>query len=305
MNDFAWQFSDSLAGVVERAAAGVVRVNGRRRRPSSGVIWSSGVVVTTHHVLEWEEDIGVGLPDGTTTTASVIGRDPSTDLAALRVAGPTPEPAGWGNGGEVGEVKAGHLVLSLSRPGRQIRASLGLVGAVGEAWRTPLGGRIDSDVQTDLGIHTGFSGSALVDLRGRVLGVNTAGIYRATANLIPTATVRRVVDALLAHGQVRRGYLGIGTQPVRLPQELADRLGQPSGLLIVSVQPGSPSDQAGLVLGDAILSFEGTPLRHPGELLPLLDEERIGKAARLTILRAGEVRDLQVTVGVRNGKEAD
>jgi S1-C subfamily serine protease len=300
MNDFAWQFSESLAGAVEKAAAGVVRLNGRRRRPSSGVIWSSGVVVTTHHVLEWEEDIAVGFPDGSTSTASVIGRDPSTDLAALRVAGPTPEPTEWG---DAGEVKTGHLVLSLSRPGQPIRASLGMVGAVGDEWRTPMGGRIDTEIQTDLGIHTGFSGSALVDLRGRVIGVNTAGIYRATANVIPTATVRRVVDALLAHGQVRRGYLGIGTQPVRLPRELAEKLGQPSGLLIVSVEPGSPADQAGLVLGDSILAFAGTPLRHPAELLPLLEEERIGKEATLSILRAGEVREVRVTVGARNGKE--
>jgi S1-C subfamily serine protease len=300
MNDFAWQFSESLAGAVEKAAAGVVRLNGRRRRPSSGVIWSSGVVVTTHHVLEWEEDIAVGFPDGSTTTASVIGRDPSTDLAALRVAGPTPEPTEWG---DAGEVKTGHLVLSLSRPGQPIRASLGMVGAVGDEWRTPMGGRIDTEIQTDLGIHTGFSGSALVDLHGRVIGVNTAGIYRATANVIPTATVRRVVDELLAHGQVRRGYLGIGTQPVRLPRELAEKLGQPSGLLIVSVEPGSPADQAGLVLGDSILSFEGIPLRHPGELLPLLEEERIGKETLLSILRAGEVREVRVTVGARNGKE--
>jgi S1-C subfamily serine protease len=300
MNDFAWQFSESLAGAVEKAAAGVVRLNGRRRRPASGVIWSSGVVVTTHHVLEWEEDIAVGFPDGSTSTASVIGRDPSTDLAALRVAGPTPEPTEWG---DAGEVKTGHLVLSLSRPGQPIRASLGMVGAVGDEWRTPMGGRIDTEIQTDLGIHTGFSGSALVDLRGRVIGVNTAGIYRATANVIPTATVRRVVDALLAHGQVRRGYLGIGTQPVRLPRELAEKLGQPSGLLIVSVEPGSPADQAGLVLGDSILAFAGTPLRHPAELLPLLEEERIGKEATLSILRAGEVREVRVTVGARNGKE--
>jgi S1-C subfamily serine protease len=133
--------------------------------------------------------------------------------------------------------------------------------------------------------------------------VNTAGIYRATANVIPTTTVRRVIDALLAHGQVRRGYLGIGTQPARLPRELAEKLGQPSGLLIVSVQPGSPADQAGLVLGDALLAFEGTPLRHPAELLPLLEEERIGKEAALSVLRAGEVREVRVTVGARNGKE--
>jgi S1-C subfamily serine protease len=302
MNDFAWQFSESLAGAVEKAGAGVVRLNGRRRRPSSGVIWSQGVVVTTHHVLEWEEDIAVGLPDGGTTTASVIGRDPSTDLAALRVAGATPVPPEWG---DAGEAKAGHLVLSLSRPGERIRASLGMVGAVGEAWRTPMGGWIDTEIQTDLGIHTGFSGSALVDLRGRVIGVNTAGIYRATANVIPTATVGRVVDALLAHGQVQRGYLGIGTQPVRLPRGLAESLGQPSGLLIVSVEPESPAELAGLVLGDTILAFEGTALRHPAELLPLLEEERIGKEAALSVLRAGEVREVRVTVGARNGKKTE
>lgn len=302
MNDFAWQFSESLAAVVDKAAAGVVRINGRRRRPSSGVIWSPGVVVTTHHVLEWEEDIGVGFPDGTTATASVVGRDPSTDLAVLRVAGASPEAPEWG---DAGEVKAGHLVMSLSRPGTGIRAELGLVGGVGEAWRTPLGGRIDSEIRTDLGIHTGFSGSALADMRGRVLGVNTAGIYRATVNLIPTSTVRRVAEALLAHGQVRRGYLGIGTQPARLPAELAERLGQPSALLILSVQPGSPADQAGLVLGDVLLAFAGTQLRHPGELLPVLDEEQVGKEVTLSILRAGEIREVPVTVGARNGKETE
>ncbi len=302
MNDFAWQFSESLAGAVDKAAAGVVRIHGRRRRPSSAVIWSSGVLVTTHHVLEWEEDIEVGLPDGNTTTASVVGRDPSTDLAALRVAGATPEAPEWE---DAGEVRTGHLVMSLSRPGRKIRASLGLVGAVGDSWRTPMGGRIDTEIQTDLGIHTGFSGSALVDMRGRVIGVSTAGIYRATASVLPTATVRRVMDALLSHGQVRRGYLGIGTQPVRLPRDLAERLGQPSGLLVISVEPGSPAGQeGGLVLGDTILAFGGTPLRHPGELMPLLDEETIGKEAVLSILRAGEVREVRVTVGARNGKEA-
>ena len=117
--------------------------------------------------------------------------------------------------------------------------------------------------------------------------------------------MRRVAEALLAHGQVRRGYLGIGTQPARLPAELAERLGQPSALLILSVQPGSPAAQAGLVLGDVLLAFARTPLRHPGELLPLLDEEGIGKEVTLSVLRAGEIRDLPVTVGVRNGKETE
>jgi S1-C subfamily serine protease len=249
--------------------------------------------------MEWDEDIEIGLPDGSTATAAVVGRDPATDLAALRFSGSTSGAAEWVDSGEV---KTGHLVMSVSRPGSKIRPSLGIIGAVGGSWRTPMGGRIDTDIQTDLGIHHGFSGSALVDMRGRVLGVNTAGIYRATAIVIPTATVRRVVEALLAHGTVRRGYLGIVTQPVRLPAAVAERIGQETALLVTSVQSGSPADQGGLVLGDAIVAFEGTPLRHPGELLPLLEEERIGKEVTLRVLRAGEVQEIRVTVGVRNGK---
>lgn len=299
MNDFAWQFSESLAGAVEKAAAGVVSIRGRRRRvPSSGILWSEGVVVTAHHVLEWDEDIEIGLPDGTTTTASVVGRDPSTDLAALLLAASAPANVEWG---ESGDVKTGHLIVGLSRPGRKVRARLGIVGGVDEAWRTPMGGRIDADVHTDLPIHHGYSGSALVDLKGRVLGVNTAGIYRATAVVIPTATVRRVMESLLSHGSVRRGYLGISTQPVRLPAAIAEKIGQGTALLVISVQPGSPAEQAGLVLGDAITAFEGTPLRHPGELLPLLEEERIGKEATLSVLRAGEIQEIRVIVGARNG----
>jgi S1-C subfamily serine protease len=166
-----------------------------------------------------------------------------------------------------------------------------------------MGGRIDAEIQTDLGIHTGFSGSALVDLKGRVLGVNTAGFFRGVASVVPTSTVRRVVESLLAHGQVQRGYLGIVTQPVRLPAALGEQLGQGTALLLSSVQPGSPADQAGLVLGDVLLAFEGTPLRHPGDLLPLLDEERIGREATLKVLRGGEARDVRITVGARNGKE--
>jgi S1-C subfamily serine protease len=300
MSDFAWQFSESLAEVVEKIAAGVVRIHGRRRRgPSTGVVWSEGVAVTTHHVLEWEEDIEIGLPDGGTTTASLAGRDPATDLAVLRLAGTSPAPAPWDDG----EVKTGHLVLGLSRPGHGIRASLGMVGAVGEAWRTPLGGRIDAYVQTDLGIHTGFSGGALADLKGRVIGLNTAGFYRGVASVVPTATVRRVVGSLLAHGQVRRGYLGVVTQPVRLPAALGEQLGQETALLLTSVQPGSAADQAGLALGDVLLAFEGTPLRHPGDLLPLLDEETIGREATLRVLRGGEIREVRLTVGARNGRE--
>jgi S1-C subfamily serine protease len=291
--------SEGLAAVVEGAGPAVVRVEGRRRGASSGVAWSEGVVVTASHVLEWDEGVEVGLPDGRTVGAAVAGRDPGTDVAALRVDAKGLTPALWT---EPDALKAGHLVLGLSRPGARVRASLGMVSVRGDATWTATGGRLDHDIRVDIGLAAGFSGSLLVDTEARGLGVNTAGLVRGTPTLVPTATLRRVVDALLAHGHVRRGFLGIGTQGVRLPGEAARSAGQATALLIVSVQPETAAAKAGLLLGDVLLSFGGQRLRHPGELLPLLDEERIGKEVGLKILRAGEVLDLGVLVGSREAE---
>jgi S1-C subfamily serine protease len=294
MADVLKDLSDGLASMVERAGPSVVRVEGRRRGPSSGVVWSDGVIVTCSHVLEWEEGIEIGLPDGRTAKANVVGRDPGTDLAALKtdVAGVT--PAAWR---EPDGLQAGHLVVSLSRPGQRVRAGLGIVTVRGDAWWTPAGGRLDSDVRVDIGLHPGFSGSLLVDAAGGAVGLNTAGLVRGAPTLVPTATIRRVVTALVTHGHLRRGFLGIGTQGVRLPADLAQSLGQSSALLIVNVLPDTPAAKAGLILGDALVSLDGHPLRHPGDLLPLLDEERIGREAALKVLRAGRVEEHRVTVG--------
>jgi len=188
-------------------------------------------------------------------------------------------------------------VVSLSRPGQRVRAGLGIVTVRGDAWWTPAGGRLDSDVRVDIGLHPGFSGSLLVDAAGGAVGLNTAGLVRSTPTLVPTATIRRVVTALVTHGHLRRGFLGIGTQGVRLPADLAASLGQSSALLIVNVLPDTPAAKAGLILGDALVSLDGHPLRHPGDLLPLLDEERIGREAVLKVLRAGRVEEHRVTVG--------
>ena len=170
MADVLKDLSDGLASMVERAGPSVVRVEGRRRGPSSGVVWSDGVIVTCSHVLEWEEGIEIGLPDGRTAKANVVGRDPGTDLAALKtdVAGLT--PAAWR---EPDALQAGHLVVSLSRPGQRVRAGLGIVTVRGDAWWTPAGGRLDSDVRVDIGLHPGFSGSLLVDAAGGAVGLNT------------------------------------------------------------------------------------------------------------------------------------
>lgn len=291
------QFSDALAAVVERTAPSVVRVEGRRRGAASGVAWSEDVVVTTHHALEFDE-VSVGLPEGRAHQASLVGRDPGTDLAVLRVPGAGLAPAAWA---DVDGLKVGHLVLAVSRPGRTAQARLGMVAALADGWRTPSGGKVDRYLQTDLALHSGFSGSALVDSAGRVRGLNTAGLLRATATAMPTATVRRVVESLLAHGQVRRGYLGIGAQPVRLPGGVEG--GQAAALLISSVQADSPASRGGLMLGDVLLALDGHPLAHPADLLPLLDEDRIGTTSRARVLRGGEVREVEIVIGARTDRD--
>lgn len=297
MPDVLTDLSNALGAIVESAGSAVVRVEGRRRGPSSGVVWSpNGVVVTASHVLEREEGIELGLPDGRSLDASLVGRDPTTDVAVLRAAASGMAVPSWADGSAL---RVGHLVLGLSRPGGTARASLGVVSALGDAWRAPTGGRIDRYVQTDLDIHIGFSGGLLVDASGRGVGINTTGLMRGHSLALPASTLRRVVDTLLAHGRVRRGFLGIGTYPARLPAGLESRLGQASALLVVSVEPEGPAARAGLLLGDVLISLAGHAVRHPGELLAALEEDRIGQEVTAKIVRAGEVRELPITIGVR------
>ncbi len=289
--------SDALAATVEAAGSGVVRVDARQRLPASGIVWSpEGIIVTAHHVVERDDNIGIGLPRNETVSASLVGRDPSTDLAVLRVEGADLTPPTWA---EPESLSVGHLVLGLGRPGRTVQATLGIVSALGEGWRTPAGGRVEPYLQTDLVMYPGFSGGPLVDVNGGVLGLNTSALLRGISLSVPTPTVRQVVETLLAHGRVRRGYLGVGAQPVRLPAALADQLGQETGLLLVSVEPEGPADHAGLTLGDAIVALDGQPVRHMDELLALLGDDRVGASLPIRIVRGGQVQELTVAIGER------
>jgi S1-C subfamily serine protease len=288
--------SSEVAGLVEAAGPAVVRVEARRA-PASGTVWSGdGLVVTAHHAVEWDEGLEVGLPDGTKAPARLVGRDATTDLALLKVEAQGLAVPPWA---DVSAIKVGHLVLALTRPGRSVRASLGIVSVRGETWRTPAGGRLDAYVQTDIARHPGLSGSLLVLSSGEAVGVNTAGLLRGQSLVVPASTVRRVVESLLAHGHVRRGYLGVGTYAVRLPERLARELQQPSALLVVSVEEDGPADRAGLHLGDVLVAFDAQPLRQPGDLLPLLDETRVGATVEARVLRAGELRTISITVAQR------
>jgi S1-C subfamily serine protease len=294
------QFSDDLARAVETAGQAVVAVKARRRVPGSGVLWSpAGTVVTADHVLERDEDVRVALSDGRELAASVVGRDPSSDLAVLRVPAEGLTPATLG---AADAVRVGHFVLALGRSGPGApSASIGIVSAIGGPWRSRRGAAIEGYLRTDLTLYPGFSGGPLIDASGQVVGINTSLFAQGHGMALPLTTVRRVVETLLAQGRIRRGFIGISTQPVPLPAALSDalKLGQESGLLVLATEAGGPADAGGLLLGDILVGFAGAPVRDTDDLLGLLSGERIGTAQEARVVRGGELRTLQVTVGER------
>jgi S1-C subfamily serine protease len=288
--------SAALAQTVDAAGPAVVRVEGRRRIPASGIVWSAeGVIVTANHVVKRDENITVGLPDGQAVKAAVAGRDPSTDLAVLRAEASELAAAGH----HQDDLAVGHLVLALGRPGRTVQATLGIVSALGDSWRTPMGGPVDRYLQTDVVMYPGFSGGPLVNAEAQVVGLNTSALLRGVSLTLPSATLSRVVDTLLAHGRMQRGYLGVSTQPARLPAAVKEELGQETGLLIVSVEPDSPADQGGLVLGDTIVGLDEATVRHHDDLLAALGADRVGVKTPVKIVRGGEIHTLNVTIGER------
>jgi S1-C subfamily serine protease len=299
MSEILTGLSDALAATVEKSASSIVRVEGRSRLPASGIVWSSdGVIVTAHHVIEQDENIKVGLPDGQTVPATLVGRDPTTDVAVLRAQASGLEVPIWP---DAGDLKVGNLALALGRPGQNVRATLGIISALGRAWQTPAGGSIDRYLQSDVTMYPGFSGGPMVDAPGRFLGVNSSALLRGgTTITVPTATVRRVAETLLAHGRIRRGYLGVGAQPTRLPEASAAQLGQETGLLLVSVEPGSPAERGNLFMGDTIVSLDGQPVRHLDDLFALLNAERAGASVTVRILRGGQTHELSITIGERS-----
>ncbi len=293
--------SNELAAAVEAASPAIVRVEGRRRMPATGIVWSAdGVILTAHHVVTRDDKISIGLPNGDTADESIpadfVGRDPTTDLAVLRVKAADLQPPQWATSDDV---QVGQLVLALGRPGRTVQATLGIVSAAGRPWRTPAGGQIDRYMQTDVVMYPGFSGGPLVGAGGAFLGLNTSALLHGVSITIPATTLRTTVESLLAHGSVQRGYLGVGAQPVRLPDPLAEMLKQETALLLVSVEPESPAAAGGLLMGDTIVTFDGEPVRHMDDLHALLSGDRIGRALPVRIVRGGELREITVTLGGR------
>lgn len=297
MDSVLADLSNALAKTVKHSSGGVVRVEGRRRLPATGIVWSAdGLIVTASHVVTRDERIQVGLDDGRVLPAELVGRDHTTDLAVLRVSADELKPF---TEAQKQDVSVGNFALALGRPGKSVQAALGIISALGDSWRTGHGGVIDAYLQTDVVMYPGFSGGPLVNAQGGLVGLNSSALVRGVSVTVPTLTLARVTDQLLAHGRVRRGYLGVSTQRAKLPDALVGELSQKRGLLIVSVEKDSPAEQGGLTLGDTIVAVAGNAIQSHDDLLAALSGDRINTAVPISIVRGGQVQTLDVTVGER------
>jgi S1-C subfamily serine protease len=290
--------SNELAALVKESGPAVVRVEGRRRTNATGIVWSAdGLIVTANHVLRRDDNIMVGGPEGESVPATVVGRDESTDVALLRAELPVLSPL---VPAAEEQMTPGHIVLALGRPGRSVQATMGIVSALGGSWRTGMGGEIEQYLQTDVVMYPGFSGGPLVGAGAALLGMNTSGFGQGVSLTIPHTTLTRVVASLQAHGKIRRGYLGVSTQRVRLPEDIQTELGQRSGLLIVSVEAGSPAAEGGMTLGDTIVAVSGQPVHNHDDLLAALAGDVVGNKETVRILRGGKLQDVLVKIGERS-----
>jgi S1-C subfamily serine protease len=278
--------SNELSSAAEAVGGSVVAIYGRRWMPSSGIQWRKGVIVTAHHTIRREEDITVVVEGGKSVKATLAGRDPSTDLAILKL----PEDASLPLAPfSDAPVKLGHFVLGLGRSrSSTLVASAGIVGGLSGEWQPRRGGRVDQHIRLDLELYPGFSGGPLVNAQGKVVGINTRGLARGRGVTIPNATVNRVVEELLEKGHIARPYLGVAMQPVAVPEALRSKAKDAtSALLVVHVEKASPAEKAGILLGDIVTELHGEALQDTGDILDLLGTAKVGETVKAMVLRGG------------------
>ncbi|MFN0095868.1 MAG: S1C family serine protease [Dehalococcoidia bacterium] len=288
--------SEGIADAVEKAAASIVSVAARRHVPASGIVWAPGVIVTADHVLERDEDIVVTAAGGKQGNATIAGRDPGSDLALLRVEGLDLAVAERG-----GAVRPGNLVVAVGRAGDEgVTCSVGGVVSLGGPWRTSRGTQVASYVRSEVTFYPGYSGGPLIDLEGRVVAVNSSRLGRGGGLSIPVAAAKPLIESLLATGRIRRGYLGIGSQPVALAAaQQAAAGGQETGLLVTGVTAEGPAATGGVQVGDILYRLNGVALRDTSDLQGALGPESVGVAVAASVLRGGASTALTITVGER------
>ncbi len=302
-------FSTQITKAVETVAVSIMAIDARPRVATSGVIWrEGGIIVSTNHTIRRDDNITVALEGGRTTAATLVGRDAGTDLAVLKIddeeIAKSLKPAEII---ETGETKVGNIVLAVGRTNAEgsATASFGIVNAFGGAWRTWRGDEIERFISLDLAIYLGFSGGALINANGKVLGVNTSAFGRGLALAIPSETVNRIVDVLLTKGKVAKPYLGIGTQAVPLSETLREKLDleQPSGLMMLTVEADGAAEKAGVLIGDVLLSLDDKPTLEPMDVQAALWGKEAGDTVNAKILRGGELKEIEITLGERPANE--
>ena len=280
--------SNELAAAVERTGKSVVAVHARPRFSSSGVFWRPGIIVTAEHTIRREEELTVTLPDGSNVSATLAGGDSGTDLAVLKVDAPGDpvQPA-------AADPVPGNLALAIARSEDSgVNASMGIVSAVSGEWRTWRGGRLDHYIRLDLTMFPNSSGGAVVNTAGGAIGIATSALSRIAGVAIPAATVNRVLDQILARGHVTRGYLGVGLQPVELPDHH-------KGLIVLSLEPDGPAAKAGVLIGDILVSLQGAAVDDTEDIQTVLEGHAVGTSVEAEFLRGGTSRKVAIVVGER------
>ncbi|MBV9269302.1 MAG: trypsin-like peptidase domain-containing protein [Acidobacteriaceae bacterium] len=297
-------FSDELVNLVTRTTPGIAAVKGAAYRVVSGVAIGADLIAVSDHALKREERIGVVLGAGGETTANLVGRAPGIDLAVLRVQGATLSPL---KQAQPTDLKTGALAAVVgftADVGPSV--SLGVIGALGGPRRTWKSGTLDQFIRLDVNLYPSQAGAAVIDMNGALIGIATPALSRHSAVAIPYSSLRRVADELVQSGRIRRGFLGVGVQPVAIPAALRGRAGieAESGLMLLSVEPDGPAEHAGLQLGDILISLGGHPTPDIDDLQEALSGEAIDKDHEAVIVRGGEIARRQVRIRERNASKS-
>ena len=290
--------SDQMADAVAAIGPSVVQVQGRRR-PASGTVYAPDVVLTTARAVGREDGLRVRTPDGRDVLAELAGWDAATHLAVLRAPGlGAPQAAVT-----TAPARVGHLALAVARSwSNVITASAGIVAVIGGPLPTGRGRAIAEVIRTNATVHEGFAGGAFIDPSGRVIGITTAAAIRGLTVVIPASIAWQAAKDVLEHGQLKRGYLGLAGQAVRLGESQRGPNGREHALLVVGISSDSPAERAGLLVGDVLVDFDGRAIQSPDDLLEALVGDRIGKPVTIGVLRGGNAQELTVTVGERSGR---
>jgi S1-C subfamily serine protease len=292
--------SNSLADTVAAAGTSIVAISTGQRVSPSGIHWRKGIIITSDESLQSHEDLTILHTSGKSSPISLLGRDPTTDIAVFTLTDAETLPVA--TVGNSSSLKVGHLVLALARSTEgDLRSTMGTVSILTGQWQSMSGGTIDRYIRPDLSFYRGFAGGALVDAAGQVVGMNTTG-RRRSALTIPAETVDRVIDQLLTKGRIAKGYLGVGMQAVPLSPYLITTLNltMATGVILIHVESQSPAELGGLLLGDILVDWEGTPVADPANIRAFLNRgDCIGQQVKLGVIRGGVLMELPIEIAER------